>query len=42
MVNLKEKFHGRCIGLLSHYTISITAHLTGLALSTYINRLLGT
>ena len=36
MENLKEKFHGKCVGLLSHHTISIAP------LSTYINRLSGT
>ena len=36
MANLKEKFQGKCIRLLSHHTISIAA------LSTYVNRLSGT
>ena len=40
MADLKEKFHSKCMGLLSHHTISITTQLTGLALSTY--RLSGT
>ena len=42
MANFKTKFHSKCIGLLSHLTVTISAQMTGLALITYVNRPLGT